>query len=1350
MAEEGTSTAIISLLKEAYQVGDEIAVTLKNGKESVGKIQEFKEEFLMLKVGEELRPVLYDLIGYFEKPEAPEKEAAAPAKRARAGSLTAPIQLPAVPRATQTASDESIHYGTITHYIQERKMGLIQVSDIKKTVTFLLSAVKEPELRRQIEADSPSLPVRFQLVVLPNKKMGAIQIYPMTQEDEEELRRRKQQAAEEGKSGGELYAEAKRLFQTGKKEDENAYAIYQKVLETGWKPERVIADMVAICLRAEGAVREERLEDAEKLLEKYGNRFPAEKRDVMLVQIYEKKNQPQKVLETIDRILSSGAKINSKLHYMLRKASIYNENSGTRPEAVKVYEEWLRLKKEHDRELSANQATYVNLQNTGKKVVIAAAQTLAAIREDGISYTPSEGLMREINENEAAARIYREGVRSEDISVRFDWQDVTRMLSPLMNWRLRECKLSEEVDIRLLDGDGSYLGEPDEALKETARLVQKTISQKPYERFRCYLSAARVLYDALQKDSVSNMTVENRMSAEKRFLNYMAKSLVSAGDSAVIDKGVDSDVMRFYYTESLRYVSREEQDLPNALVRNIFSFFRPKGEISVAVTGNNLNIQRDLGTCIRRQKCQDLPHLKNEILYILDTALERDYIAKQLAECIFAADGELAAGLFEAFQQINGYEVKRPCANANFFGRVMNWATENYRKKKQAFLEAVEQLEDFRYEPLWITKAMEAMEQAHAFAPYMPELDAKRFQILREILNTAKRFHEIPDYERKEKALSDNLQSIQDLAEQIEQQPVRFSFEVFLPLLENFRVQTRNRLSQLYYGAPPQIECQIIGRENIQKAGNGTIYVQLYVTNAPNRQAADLVTLTVLNRADFLQVTEEAPCTYLKGDNGQAMRLCLKLPEETAQVFPLEAEVSFQYRISLTETRTERKVFHFSVSLNEREFSKIGNPYQVYAFGARVEDERMFFGRKAFIDDIVSLVRPREGVLLKRKSIVLYGQKRTGKSSILYHLEGKLRETSPDSIIVNLGELSKHMAESLGSYLYRDILRMMGKELKRNHKELWEEMEAHEVELPDYRQITGGQPILAQELFNDFFQDFMPFLEGRPGGRDYNVVLLIDEFTHIYTWIQKKKLDEDFMKFWKAIINDYGIVGIVIGQDFMPTFVDAFPNPFGAIEQKQVTYLPESESRRMITEAPVEDGEARALYEGPAGERAIRRILELTAGSAFFNMILLNYLVEYLNEIKQSYVTDADINNLLTEKLLGGPNALKLSHFESLFWDDGDVEDVKRPRHNGIVLYLISRSIYQTGSCRRQDIAVPEEIREKEGLDSVRVDEILNKLLSRGVLLRDNNGAYRILVGLLYEWMVQNGSMEAMLGIKEL
>ncbi|MCI8513819.1 MAG: ATP-binding protein [Lachnospiraceae bacterium] len=1327
MSEENKDMNIASLLKEAYRAGDKISVTLKSGKEFSGEIQAFQEAFLMLKVGEELRPVAYDLIGYYEKPMPSSFRKNLPSR-----------------------ADEKIHYGLVTQYNSERAFGVIQVTDVKKTVTFLLSAVKDPELRRQIQENGTGYSVRFQFAELPNKKLAAVRIYAMTEEEKGELEKSFRSDIGEEKNCKELYARAKRMFQTGKKEDEEAYRIYRQLLKAGWQMDQVVADMVSICLRAEDAAKSERLSDAEKLLHKYGYLLPAEKRDVMLVQIYEKMGMPQKVLEVIETILSSNVKINSKLHYMLRKATIYNESLANRTKALEVYEEWLRLKKEHERELSANKAGYVNLMNTEKRVVAVAAQTLAGLREADVSCTPSDILLRYINENEEAVKIYREGRKSGDVSTGFDWQDVTKMLSPLMDWRLRECKLSEEVDIRLLNKDGSYLGETDEAIKETARLVQKTISQKPYERFRCYLSAARVLYDALQKDSVRNMTVENRLGVEKRFLNYMAKSLVSAGDSAAIDKNVHSDVMRFYYTESLRYVSREEQDLPNALVRNIYSFFRPKEEISVAITGNNLNIQRDLGQCVRRQHCQDLASLVNEILYILDTALERSYIAKQLAECIFDSDSELMAGLFEAFQHVNHYEVTRPCANANFFYRVMNWAVENYRKEKQVFLEAMEELKGFRYEPLWITRAMEAMERAHVFVPYLPELDAKRFQILREILNTAKRFHEIPDYERKEKALSDNQQSIQSLAESIEQQPARFSFEVFLPLLENFNGQTKNRLSKLYYGAPPQIECQIIGRENIQKAGNGIVYVQLYVTNAPNRQAADLVTAEVLNRGDFRQVKEEAPCTYLKGDSGQAMRLCLQLSEDAAPIFPLEVAVPYQYRIGLEETRIERKVFHFSVSLNETEFSRIGNPYQVYAFGARVEDERMFFGRKAFIDDIVNLICPKEGGLLKRKSIALYGQKRTGKSSILYHLEARIRDTSPDTIVVNIGEISKHMAESLGSYLYRDIFRMMAKELRRRHGELLKEMEVHGIELPDYRQITGESPIFAQEIFNDFFLDFSPFLKNRPGGRDYNVVLLIDEFTHIFTWIQKKKLDEDFMKFWKAIINDYGIVGIVIGQDFMPTFVDAFPNPFGAIEQKQVTYLPESESRRMITEAPVADGEARALYEGPAGERAIRRILELTAGSAFFNMILLNYLVEYLNEIKQSYVTDADINNLLTEKLLGGANALKLSHFESLFWDDGDVEDVRRPRHNGIVLYLISRSIYQTGSCRRQDILVPAEIRETEALDGARVDEILNKLLSRGVLIRDNNGVYRIRVGLLYEWMVQIGSMETVLGIKEL
>jgi len=62
--------------------------------------------------------------------------------------------------------------------------------------------------------------------------------------------------------------------------------------------------------------------------------------------------------------------------------------------------------------------------------------------------------------------------------------------------------------------------------------------------------------------------------------------------------------------------------------------------------------------------------------------------------------------------------------------------------------------------------------------------------------------------------------------------------------------------------------------------------------------------------------------------------------------------------------------------------------YAPYAEGGPVDNPGMFFGRSELIDAIASSLETGTGT----KYIVLYGQKRAGKSSVLEHLKRRLAQ----------------------------------------------------------------------------------------------------------------------------------------------------------------------------------------------------------------------------------------------------------------------------------------------------------------------------------------------------------------------
>lgn len=84
----------------------------------------------------------------------------------------------------------------------------------------------------------------------------------------------------------------------------------------------------------------------------------------------------------------------------------------------------------------------------------------------------------------------------------------------------------------------------------------------------------------------------------------------------------------------------------------------------------------------------------------------------------------------------------------------------------------------------------------------------------------------------------------------------------------------------------------------------------------------------------------------------------------------------------------------------------------------------------------------------------------------------------------------------------------------------------------------------------------------------------MDEFTYIYESIKQKKCDDSFPHFWKALLQNYNICSIVIGQDSMKQFVEEYPNDFACMKEMPVSYLDEQSAKELITEPMCDNGKA--------------------------------------------------------------------------------------------------------------------------------------------------------------------------------
>lgn len=1353
-------------LIKTIAVGEGVCLTFKNGREITGVVQEYDDELMAVVLSDGQRKLIsYSLIGYFEQADTDvsayhafpenggsEKASAGPGSGERSFTAATGGEMPpgeATKRKTDkryevpfaqrpvshtvsnvTAGEET---GLIQFYNPAGKYGVIR-SSAGGTIRFLLRNVDDAGLAEMLENQGNYKGKHVAYKIMPYvdrrgiKMNGAVHV-------------RCTESEEPGEKHSDILRKANNLFSSGKSNDEEALKLYLQVFESGNHREVAARNIVSIYMRS-GQPQE-----AEDFLIKHREYFGEEQFYTFLYQIYMQLDDADKAADAADSIIAITSRPTSKLHYLLQKAKIYFRNERFK-DAADVCEQWLNYKHAMARELTGQA---VSLEYSQKQTCVLAARSIVWLKETDPGYEPSRKLLDYISSDDDAQELLSLDAGDENTEGT-NYGDYRNYISPIAQKLLDECVLSEcGVDNRKLSpGEGKYLGSLREAKAQAASLIKASTTQKPFVRYRNCLGAARVIYDALSnKESMTEMQdVVMETELEDMFFGSLAKALVSLGDDMIGRNDVELDVARYYYLESLKYSRVDEQDKQNAITRCVLSIFIDRTQIPLTMQKDtdNLSVQQDLARYLNRTDQLPAERLIFTITRVINSALSNQ--AKRIL-------GQLTSGVLKSDRAKQLFNTAKTLleqddgsnSSVEGFEDVILKLHSRYKKAEKDFLHMVERLKGVTFAPLWLQELHDDIQQFTSFFPFMDDLDQKRCRIFTGLLARAREYNLFESFGLKENCLRSILSQLDELETAITELPAKYSYEYLLPAVCNWRAVTAEILNELYVSRKPKINCQIIEKDGLHLYDGDCVYVHIYITNESDRQTADSLTVKLPDKEEYTVMSHLERRYYIKEGDAQTIRVRLKLNNPDIKAFSVDTLVEYEYKVTENETERKTEKFENSVILGDITFTELENPYFAYVSSGIVDKEEMVFGRADFIDGIITALKGDEIAPLRRKTIALYGQKRTGKSTVLYHLERRIRKEISTTVVVSLGDISKWRTKNFEMRLYREIFKAIGNELARNHTALLEAMEAKGIKVPDYNEIDDEDK--GREMISDFFTAFNGLINENAAFRRYNAVILLDEFTNIYIGLCRNRIDADFMKYWKAVINDFGLVAIVVGQDYMMDFVNAYPNPFGAIDKRPLSYLPLNEAERMIVRPPVSDESKRAVFDGPSGERAVKKILELTAGSAFFIMILMDRLIRYLNEVKQSYVTDADIDRLVSDNLLSGNDSLDLAKFESLYYDDGDVSDVSRPRHNVAVLWTISKQLHDFSRCRRDDILISDKITSYSEMSKERTDQLLARLVARDVLNVDRDGNYTIKVGLFNEWLYHNCSVDTINSIPD-
>lgn len=352
----------------------------------------------------------------------------------------------------------------------------------------------------------------------------------------------------------------------------------------------------------------------------------------------------------------------------------------------------------------------------------------------------------------------------------------------------------------------------------------------------------------------------------------------------------------------------------------------------------------------------------------------------------------------------------------------------------------------------------------------------------------------------------------------------------------------------------------------------------------------------LLQTDDYDIITEksETQAYLVSGGRPFEPELLIK-PKDTKKVI-----VSYEICCKDMLGRTFRKRFEDTIDFIEKEilFQKIQNPYII---GEIVRENKMFYGREELLESIIEYFKGR----YQTNPVFLYGQRRTGKTSVLFQLKKKLSDDFVPIFFTSLEIFGKKS-------FYEDLMEKIKKELG-----------FIDIEIPD----------IENDPFNGFKNEFYAKLTQRLEGK--KIVLMIDEYQRIDELIAEGHYDKSVIDFFKALAED-GEIKFILAGFLQP---DELKNKkwvelMRSFVTKYVSFLSREDAIKLICE-PV-----RNLMEYDRG--GIEKIISFSGYHPYFVQLICHTMVEHHNRDRVNIIGYNSVTKHLFNYFEKGQN---------VFWD---------------------------------------------------------------------------------------------------
>lgn len=561
---------------------------------------------------------------------------------------------------------------------------------------------------------------------------------------------------------------------------------------------------------------------------------------------------------------------------------------------------------------------------------------------------------------------------------------------------------------------------------------------------------------------------------------------------------------------------------------------------------------------------------------------------------------------------------------------------------------------------------------------------------------------------------------IRQLIEEITEGPTAFSYDALLPLMENVLGLLDASFQEVIKQSEPKITMTLLSGNTVI-GDNNIVSIQISISNHKDSSQIREPHVSIVSDEDIQYIEEENESSNaIYGGENRIFKLKIKVSDKVIRNKAAALESICKYKTgSVNEFKEKRAQLSLKLYSPE-DFKPIDNPYAAVADGGPVPvTSHMFYGREDFIKNVADSI-----IKAPSKQVIIYGQKRCGKSSVMLHLKERLMSTGKAfCIFFSLGEIINNLTEAA---FYHKILSTIQLELEALELD---GLDIPNVEFPKYADFKAEDPDNPLNTFTIYMTRFKRACKKTPGWEEKNLVVMIDEFTYLYTEIKHGHISPSIMKQWKAITqNENAQFSVVlVGQDVVPSFKkeDYARNAFGVIQDIRLTYLQDEPARELI-ENPIKDENGMSRYIGDA----INRIIDYTSRNPYYIQIFCARLVDYMNKNNLIVVTEADVNDV-AKSFIKGDQALEEDKFDNLI-RAGETEDLQEYPEDEIraILHAVALGTKNIPYCSRDDINTME--------DKERENDVLKNLVDREVLEKMGKDNYKIQVKLFQEWLLNH------------